>query len=126
MNLQPFRESITVQSEILLNTQGQIFKVGGITLDGSAFPERVVKAGTAVMKDEASGKFVPYADGEGGAFPAGAEIYITAQDSVVRTLEGTVSDNPVGAYIEAYLNTSRLTGVTEAFMTETRSRYIFG
>lgn len=126
MNLQPRKESIIVQNEILLNTQGQIFKVGGITLDATRFPDRIVKAGTAVMKDEGTGLFVPYADGEGATFPAGAEVYITAQDSVVATQEGDRGNTVVGAYIEAYLNTSRLTGVTDAFRAEMRSRYIFG
>ena len=130
MNLQPRKESIIVQNEILLNTQGQIFKVGGITLDASAFPERIVKAGTAVMKDVNTGLFVPYADSAddagGATFPAGAEVYITAQDSVVGTQEGERANTLVGAYIEAYLNTSRLTGVTEAFKAQMASRYIFG
>lgn len=125
MNLQPRKESIIVQNEILLNTQGQIFKVGGITLDATAFPDRIVKAGTAVMKDASTGLFVPYADA-GGAFPDGAEVYITAQDSVIRTQEGAEGNTLVGAYIEAYLNTSRLTGVTDAFKAQMTSRYIFG
>lgn len=126
MNLQPRKESIIVQSEILLNTQGQIFKVGGVTLDASAFAERIVKAGTAVMKDTDTGLFKPYSDADGTTFPAGAEVYITAQDAVVATLDGTKGNAVVGAYVEAYLNTSKLTGVTDAFKANTSSRYIFG
>lgn len=115
------RETIVAQNEILLNTQGMIVKVGGVTLDGGAFGNVTVKAGTAVMMDGATGLAVPYAD-NAGAFPAGAEVYITASDAVIK--DG--NNNVVGVYVKAYLNTSKLTGVTDAFRTATNGRYIFG
>lgn len=119
MNLQPRKEQITVQAEFLLNTQGLIFKVGGITLDGSAFTG-VVKAGTAVMKG-GDDLFIPYAD-DAGSFPEGAEVYLTAQDAIMK---GT--NNVIGAVVKAYVNTDKLTGVTDAFKAQTAdSRYIFG
>lgn len=122
MNLQHRRETIVVQDEVLLNTQGLIFKVGGITLDGAAFPEEIVKSGTAVMLDEATGLFVPYADGAEGAVGS-TELYLTAQDAVNRNAAPIV----IGAFVKAYVNTSKLTGVTDAFKAATaNSRYIFG
>lgn len=123
MNLQPRRETIVVQDEFLLSAEGLVHKVGGITLDGSAFGAEgtIVKAGTAVMKDGATGLFKPYAD-DAGNFPAGAEVYLTAQDAVIKA--GT---NPVvGAVVRAYVNTSKLTGVTAAFKDATKDRYIYG
>lgn len=124
MNLQPRKDTIVVQDEVLLNTQGVIFKVGGITLDGSAFnagADGIVKAGTAVMVDAGSGLAVPYADAA-GAFPAGADVYLTAQDAVIKS----GSNNVVGAFVKAYVNTAKLTGVTTAFRAATTERYIYG
>lgn len=124
MNLQPRKETIIAQDEVLLNTQNLVFKVGGVTLKGSAFAgvaNDVVKSGTAIMKEAATGLFIPYADNAGN-FPSGAEAYILAQDTVV--VDG---QNPVsGAFVNAYLNTSKLTGVTAAFKAATNQRYIFG
>lgn len=120
MNLQPRKEQIVVQEEFLLNTQGLIFKVGGITLDGSAF-NGIVKAGTAVMKGE-DDLFIPYAD-SAGAFPDGAEVYLTAQDAIMKT----DANNVIGAVVKAYVKTDKLTGVTDAFKAHTAdSRYIYG
>lgn len=122
MNLQPRKETIIVQDEFLLNTQGVMFKVGGITLDGAAFGDGVVKAGTAVMEDDASGLFVPYAETTPGTFEPGANVMFTAQDAVIKS----GSNNVVGAVLKGYLNTSKLTGVTDALRGELTSRYIFG
>lgn len=126
MNLQPRKDSIVVQDEVLLNTQGLIHKVGGITLDGSAFAPNgdkvIVKSGTAVMANAETGLFVPYADGAEGTFPAGAEVYLTAQDAVIKEKKNEV----IGAFVAAYLNTEKLTGVTTAFKGATSGRYIYG
>lgn len=123
MNLSPRKETIVVQSEFLLSTKGLIHKVGGVTLKADAFGadgSRVL-AGTAIMKDDATGHFVPYAD-NAGAFPTGAEVYLLAQDAIVRTS----GNNVAGAVINAYVNTAKLTGVTTAFKGATAGRYIFG
>lgn len=120
MNLQPRKETIIVQDEVLLNTQGLVHKVGGITLDGSSFGDGVVKAGTAVMEGP-SGFYVPYAD-DTGAFPAGAKVFLTAQDAVVKDEANAI----VGAFVKAYVNEAKLTGVTQAFKDATGSRYIWG
>lgn len=124
MNLQPRKETIVGQAEFLKSTQGAIFKVGGITLKGSAFPDgNVIKAGTAVMKDT-DGLFIPYQDAgdatAGYSFPEGAEVYLTTHDIVNKG-----GNAIVGALIEGYVKTSRLTGVTDAFKTAMKHRYIF-
>lgn len=124
MNLQRRTETIIAQDEVLLNTQGLMHKVGGVTLKGSAFTgvaNNVVKSGTAIMLESASGMFVPYAD-NAGAFPANAEVYILAQDTPLISGQNPVS----GAFVKAYLNESKLTGVTAAFKAATNQRYIFG
>lgn len=118
MNLQPRRETITVQEEFLLNTQGLMFKVGGITLDGAAFVD-TVKAGTAVM-EAASGLFVPYAD-NAGALPT-AQVVFTAHDAIIKDSANVIT----GAVVKGYLNTSKLTGVTPVLQAGTNQRYIFG
>jgi hypothetical protein len=123
MNLNPRKETIIVQDEFLLSTKGLIHKVGGVTLNGTSFGAdgSIVKAGTAIMKDGGTGKFVPYAD-NAGAFPTGAEVYLLAQDQVVKGQ----NDMQAGAMVNAYVNTAKLTGVTTAFKTATSARYIFG
>lgn len=122
MNLNIRKDSVVVQSEFLLSTQGLIFKVGGLTLKGTVFGAdgSIVKAGTAVMKDGA-GKYIPYADST-GAFPAGAEVYIITNDVVIKDQK----DQVVGGLVNGYLNTAKLTNVTTAFKGATSNRYIFG
>lgn len=123
MNLHPRKETIVVQNEFLLSTKGLIHKVGGVTLKGTVFGAdgSIVKAGTAIMKEAGTGKFIPYAD-NAGAFPTGAEVYILAQDQVVKAQKDMVA----GAVVAGYLNTAKLTGATTAFKGATTNRYIFG
>lgn len=120
MDLQPRRETVLASNEFLLNTQGLIYKVGGITLDGAAFGDGVVKGGTAVMIGGA-GLAVPYADAA-GAFPAGAEVYLTAHDAEIKGGRNNVT----GAVINAYVKASKVTGATTAFKAATASRIIYG
>jgi hypothetical protein len=123
MNLNPRKETIIVQDEFLLSTQGLVHKVGGVTLKGTSFGAdgSIVKAGTAIMKEAGTGKFVLYAD-NAGAFPTGAEVYILAQDQVVKGQKDMVA----GAVVQAYLNSAKLIGATTAFKGATNQRYIFG
>lgn len=111
MNLQPRTDSITVQREILYTTQGQIFKVGGVTLDSTAFPAGVVLAGTPVSVEEGE-KAIPWADGATGT------PYVTVNDVIVRA----GSDALVGCYEEAYLDKKKVT-LTPAFITAAEGRY---
>ena len=113
MNLQPRTDSITVQKEILKTTQGQVFKVGGLTLDGSAFTAGVVPAGTPVSIPEAGGKAIPWADAATGVIP-----YVTTHDVSVKA----GSDALVGGYEEAYFDKSKVT-LSAAFITAAGSRY---
>lgn len=123
MNLNIRKDSVVVQSEFLLNTQGLIFKVGGVTLKGTAFGAdgTIVKAGTAVLKEAGTGKYLPYADAT-GAFPTGGEVYIITNDVVIKDQK----DQVVGGLVNGYLNTAKLTNVTTAFKGATSNRYIFG
>lgn len=123
MNLNVQKQSVAVQDEFLLSTQGLVVKVGGITVKGTAFGAdgTQVKAGTAVMKEVATGKFIPYVD-SAGAFPAGAEVYFTMNDVVVKDQK----DQVVGGLVRGYLNTAKLTNATTAFKGATNNRYIFG
>lgn len=115
MNLQPRTEQINVQKEILKTTQGQIFKVGGVTLDSTAFTEGVVPAGTPVAVPEAGGKAVPWDD----ATTTGVIPYVTTHDVLVGADRG---DALVGAYEEAYLDRTKVT-LSDAFMTAAGGRY---
>lgn len=114
MNLQPRTDSVTVQREILKTTQGQIFKVGGITLDSTAFPAGVVVAGTPVSVPTAGGKAIPWVDGVANAIP-----YVTTHDVLVGNGRG---DALVGAYEEAYLDKTKVT-LSAAFITAAANRY---
>jgi hypothetical protein len=119
MNLQPKRESITVQREFLNTTQGLIHKVGGITL-GAGFTgdaSGYLKAGSAVVVG-ASGVAVAF-DGVATGTP-----FITAND--VKAEEGQV----VGALESAFLNEAVVTSaeagrvvVTQAFIDASNGRF---
>lgn len=113
MNLQPRTDSITVQREILKTTQGQVFKVGGLTLDSAAFPAGVVPAGTPVSIPTAGGKAIPWVDTATGVIP-----YVTTHDVIVRA----GSDAIVGGYEEAYLDKTKVT-LSDAFVTAAGGRY---
>lgn len=111
MNLKPRTDSITVQKEILKTTQGLIFKVGGITLDGSLFTAGIVKAGTPVsIKGDGLAK--PFADADTGT------PYVTTHD--VEVVSG--SNAIVGAFEEAYFDKNKVT-LSAAFITAAGSRY---
>lgn len=114
MNLQPRTDSITVQREILKTTQGQVFKVGGLTLDSAAFAAGVVPAGTPVSIPTAGGKAIPWEDTATGVIP-----YVTTHDVIVGNGRG---DAIVGGYEEAYLDKTKVT-LSEAFMTAAGGRY---
>ncbi|AQU79725.1 hypothetical protein [Planococcus faecalis] len=113
MNLQPRTDSITVQKEILKTTQGQVFKVGGLTLDSTAFAAGVVPAGTPVSVPIAGGKAISWTDLATDVIP-----YVTTHDVSVKT----GSDALVGGYEEAYLDKTKVT-LTPAFITAAGSRY---
>lgn len=113
MNLQPRTDSITVQKEILKTTQGQVFKVGGLTLDSTQFPAGVVPAGTPVSVPIAGGKAIPWADLAESVIP-----YVTTHDVTVKA----GSDALVGAYEEAYLDKTKVT-LSDAFITAAGNRY---
>lgn len=113
MNLKPRREDVTVQNEVLKTTQGLIFKVGGITLDGSLF-SGVVKAGTPVSIKAADGLAKPYADTD----PASDEVYVTTHDVVIQDAGNAI----VGAFEEAYFDQNKVT-FSAAFMSAADGRY---
>lgn len=111
MNLKPRTDSITVQNEILKTTQGLIFKVGGITLDGSLFTAGIVKAGTPVSI-KVDGLAKRFADTDKGI------VYVTTHD--VEVVSG--SNAVVGAFEEAYFNKDKVT-LSAAFITAAEGRY---
>lgn len=115
MNLQPRSEQITVQQEFLHQTAGLIFKVGNVTLDGSAF-EGTVKAGTAVQVPSKNAKAVPYNTTTLGT----GIVYLTTTDVIVGT-----ADVQVGALEEAYVRADRISGVadTAVFATDSDNRF---
>lgn len=116
MNLQPRSKEYLTQTEILYTTQGAIARVGNITLDGSLFAAgSIIKAGTAVSV-KADGLCKPFADADTG------KVYLTSHDVVMPEVQGPVI---VGAWEEALVMESKLTGVTAAFKTKAGSRYRF-
>lgn len=122
MNLQPKRETITVQREFLNTTQGTIAKVAGLTLDAAAFGGALdesgyLLAGSAVAM-AADGTVTPWADDATGI------PFITQHDVKV---DGTVI---VGALEEAYLKRDVVTTaapgrvvVTDAFIAAANGRF---
>jgi len=116
MNLNPRTKEYLTQTEILYTTKGAIEKVGNVTLDGSLFAAgSIVKAGTAVSV-KADGTCKPWADADTG------KVYLTSHDVVIPEAQGPVI---VGAWEEALVIESKLTGVTAAFKTKAGSRYRF-
>lgn len=127
MNLQPKRESIAGQKEFLNTTQGLVHKVGGITLDATAFTgaevsaEGYVKAGSAVQLADAEGSLAMPFD----PLVTTGTVYVTAND--VKITDG----NPiVGALETAFLKSSVVTAVedgriavTPEFITASNGRF---
>lgn len=114
MNLKPRTDTITVQKEILKTTQGQVFKVGGLTLDSTQFPAGVVKAGTPVSIPKTGGKAIPWTDAATDVIP-----YVTTHDVLIG---GDRGDAIVGGYEEAYLDKTKVT-LSDAFVTAAGGRY---
>lgn len=114
MNLNIRTKQYNSQVEILYTTKGAIEKVGGLTLEGSKFTAgTIVKAGTAVSV-QAGGLCKPWADADTG------KAYLTSQDITVNADQQNVI---VGAWEEALVVESKLTGVTAAFKTAAGNRY---
>ncbi|MEK4473342.1 hypothetical protein NSQ91_08995 [Paenibacillus sp. FSL R7-0048] len=115
MNLNPRVKEYGSQKEILYTVKGSIEKVGGITLDGTKFAlNTLIPAGTAVSI-QANRLAKPWADADTGT------PYLTNHD--VFTGEATTVNVIVGAWAEALVVASKLTGVTAAFKTAAGGRY---
>lgn len=99
MNLQPRYDSISAQKEFLKTTQALVWKVGALTLKAGAFtPDATgrLKAGSAVVIEDASDLAVPYVD---DATTPGT-VYITANDVKLDANVNVI----VGGLEEAYLD----------------------
>jgi len=117
MNLQPRTEKIFGQKEFLRNSVGTQYKTGGATLDGSAFGEGYVNAGTAVYLGD-NGLYQPWGE-ETEATAKGAGL--TSHD--VKVIKG---QNPiVGVLSAGHPIESKCTGVNDAFKEATKGRIIF-
>ncbi|MCG7385097.1 hypothetical protein [Paenibacillus sp. ACRRY] len=117
MNLNPRVKEYGSQKEILYTVKGSIEKVGGLTLDGTKFAvNTLIPAGTAVSI-QANGLAKPWADADTGT------PYLTNHD--VFTADVTTVNVIVGAWAEALVVESKLTGVTAAFKTAAGARYRF-
>lgn len=115
MNLNPRVKEYASQIEILYTVKGSIEKVGGITLDGSAFPvNTLIKAGTAVSIQE-NGLAKPWADGDKG------KPYLTNHNVI--TGDATTQNVIVGAWEEALVVAGKLTGITDEFKIAAGNRY---
>lgn len=115
MNLNPRVKEYASQVEILYTVKGSIEKVGGITLEGTKFPvNTVIKAGTAVSIQE-NGLAKPWAAEDTG------KPYLTNHNVI--TGDATTQNVIVGAWEEALVVESKLTGVTEEFKTVAGNRY---
>lgn len=124
MNLQPKRDTVTVQKEFLNTTQGLIHKVAGLTLVDTNFTGKLdangyLLAGSAVVLDDA-GVVKPFAT----TATTPGTAYITANDIKV---DGTVL---VGAIESAYLKESVVTAtesgrvpVNAEFITQAEGRF---
>lgn len=119
MNLKPRTESITVQNEILKTTQGLIWKVGGITLDGSAFPAGIVKAGTPVAVGQNGEDLAkPWAAEDGETITDAGIAYVTTHDVKV----GPDNNAIVGAFEEAYFDKNKV-DLSDEFIAASEGRY---
>jgi hypothetical protein len=115
MNLNPRVKEYASQKEILYTVKGAIEKVGGVTLDGTKFAvNTLIPAGTAVSI-QGTDLAKPYADADTGT------VYLTSHD--VMTGTETTQNVIVGAWAEALVVESKLTGVTAAFKTAAGARY---
>lgn len=115
MNLNPRVKEYGSQVEILYTVKGSIEKVGGITLDGSKFGvNTIIKAGTAISIQE-NGLAKPWSDADTGT------PYLTNHDVI--TGDASSVNVVVGAWAEALVVESKLTGVTAAFKTAAAGRY---
>ncbi|MER2061404.1 MAG: hypothetical protein ABS894_00585 [Aerococcus urinaeequi] len=117
MNLNPRTVEYGSQKEILYTVKGSIEKVGGLTLDGSAFAaSTLLPAGTAVALDTTTNLAVPWVDATSGV------PYLTNHD----VMTGAAGENViVGAWAEALVQEPKLTGVNAAFKTAAGARYRF-
>lgn len=118
MNLKPRKETIYGQKEFMRNTVGMEYKTGGVTLDGAAFPEGYVKAGTAVFRS-GNGLYHPVAaDTTAAAIVAGVlttdDVRVYGDDNVI-----------VGGIMAGHPDPDKVTGVTAAFRTATAGRLHF-
>ena len=119
MNLKPRTDSITVQNEILKTTQGLIWKVSGITLDGSAFPEGIVKAGTPVAVGQNGASLAkPWEKADGTTITDAGIAYVTTHDVKV----GPDNNAIVGAFEEAYFDKNKV-NLSAEFITAAEGRY---
>lgn len=101
----------------------------GITLDGTKFAAgALVLEGQALVMDNATGKYEPYADAAGPAFPAGKSHPVILDESVQFRLNdaGANPDVTAGQVIEhgAVFN-GMLIGATDTFRTACGTRIIF-
>lgn len=119
MNLKPRTDSITVQNEILKTTQGLVWKVSGITLDGSAFPDGIVNAGTPVavgQNGEALAK--PWGAEDGETITDAGIAYVTTHDVKVDNDSNAI----VGAFEEAYFDKNKV-NLSAEFISAAEGRY---
>jgi hypothetical protein len=134
MDLQPRSEQITVQKEFLYQTAGAIYKVGGITLNGSQFTAgEFVKAGTAVAIDKVTTDGTtettvpdasPYEPSSSTTIADPGQVHVIAHDVKIPEDGRNVV---VGALEEAFLNRNKITGVAAAdedtFITDSNYRF---
>lgn len=117
MNLNPRTVEYGSQKEILYTVKNSSEKVGGLTLDGSAFPaSTLLPAGTAVGLNKTTNLAVPWVDATSGV------PYLTNHDVMTGAAE---EDIIVGAWAEASLQEPKLTGVNATFKTAAGARYRF-
>lgn len=108
--------------EFLKTTVGLEYKTAGVTLDRAAtlaaFPDGTVPGGTAIRRG-AGDLFVPVAAADVAPFDGPC---LTAH-AVAVSADGA---NPiVGAITAGYVDRTRATGVTDAFVTAVAGRLIF-
>lgn len=118
MNIPPELYKLTRPKQFMRNAIGIEYKTGGATLDGSAFPNGFVKAGTAVYRDSSSGLYKPWnALTESTELGAG----LTSHD-----VEIMPKGNPiVGIVSRGYLEEFRCVGVTDTFKEAVKGRISF-
>lgn len=118
MNIPPELYKLTRPKRFMRNAIGIEYKTGGATLDASAFPNALVKAGTAVYRDGSSGLYKPWkALTESTELGAG----LTSHD-----VEIMPNSNPiVGIVAKGHLEEFRCIGVTDTFKEAVKGRITF-